>query len=151
MSMFSMTSASSVPAQVLGVVAHGEQAGVELGVQRLDAAVHDLRKAGEIVDRADVQAGGLELARGTPGRHDLDVELGQPTGEVDDAALVGDRQQGPPDANRPRLRQPFPGLCGGVLGDGGSIVGAPRVRAPDQGNTPANQEVQSIHAGANPD
>src|SRR5581483_9277817 len=29
---------------VLGVVANGQQPGVQLGVQRLDAAVHDLRK-----------------------------------------------------------------------------------------------------------
>ena len=39
-----------------GVVAAREQAGVELRVQRLDAAAHDLGEAGEVVDRADGEA-----------------------------------------------------------------------------------------------
>ena len=42
------------------VVAAGEQAGVELRVQRLDAPVHDLREAREVVDRADLEPGRLE-------------------------------------------------------------------------------------------
>ena len=46
-------------AHVLGVVADGEQAGVELGMQRLDAPVHDLREAGEVLDRAHREAGAL--------------------------------------------------------------------------------------------
>ena len=40
-----------------------EQAGVELRVQRLDAPVHDLREAREVVDRADLEPGVLERAR----------------------------------------------------------------------------------------
>ena len=41
---------------VLRLVAPGEQPRVELRVQRLDAAVHDLREAGEVGDRAHLDA-----------------------------------------------------------------------------------------------
>ena len=74
---------------VLGRVAHREQARVELGVQRLDAAVHDLGEARVVVDRADLEAGVGQLAGGAARRHELDPELGQPAGEVHDARLVG--------------------------------------------------------------
>ena len=40
---------------VLLVVAQREQPGVELRVQRLDAAAHDLREAREVLDRADLE------------------------------------------------------------------------------------------------
>ena len=56
------------------VVAAGEQAGVELRVQRLDPAVHDLREAGEVVDRADAEARGLERLRRPAGGDELDAE-----------------------------------------------------------------------------
>jgi hypothetical protein len=80
-------------ARVLGVVADREQPGIELRVQRLDAAVHDLRKPGQIVDRTDRDAGVGEC-RGGPARgDDLDPQVGQAAGEVDDARLVRDRQQ----------------------------------------------------------
>ena len=44
-------------AQVLVLVAQGEQAGVEAWVQRLYASIHHLRKAGEVLDRAHRQPG----------------------------------------------------------------------------------------------
>jgi len=62
-------------------------------VQRLHAPVHDLRKAGEVLDRADVEAGRGQLGRGAAGRDELDAEIDQATGELDDAALVRDGQQ----------------------------------------------------------
>ncbi len=37
---------------VLGIGAHGQQARVQARMQRLDAAVHHLRKPGEVLDRA---------------------------------------------------------------------------------------------------
>ena len=80
-------------AEMVGVVADREQTGVELRVERLDAAVHDLRRAGEVVDRANLETGVGQLARGASGRDDLDAERHEATGEVDDAALVGDRQK----------------------------------------------------------
>ena len=47
---------SLAAAHVLGVVAHREHAGVEPRVERLDAPVHHLREAGEVVDRAHRRA-----------------------------------------------------------------------------------------------
>ena len=119
-------------AHVLGVVAHGEQPAVELRVQRLDAAVHDLREAREVVDRAHVEARVLERARRAAGRDELDAELGQAAREVDDAALVGHRQQRTPDANRPRLRERLLHAIGGGVGDATREYPreAPRLRRP---------------------
>src|SRR4029079_14195827 len=95
-------------AQVLGVVAPGEETGVELGMERLDAAVHDLREAGEVLDAPDLEPGAHELPRGPAGGDHLDPELGQPAGEVDDAPLVGHGQQGPAHADLAPLRELLP-------------------------------------------
>ncbi len=108
-------------ADVLGVVADREQSGVELGVKRLDPAVHDLREAGEVVDRADGDPGPRELLRRPAGGDDLDAQLGQPGGEVDDPPLVGHRQQGTANTDGSRLREWLPRPGGGVVGDARSI------------------------------
>ena len=79
--------------EVLRVVADGKQAGVELGMKRLDPAVHDLREAGEITNRTDTDAGVLQLASGAARGDDLDPEIGEAAGELADAGLVRDRQQ----------------------------------------------------------
>ena len=120
-------------AHVLGVVARREQAGVELGVQRLDAAVHDLREAGEVVDGADREAGALELLGGAARGDDLDAHLDETGGEVDDPALVGNRQQGTADPDGPRLREWLPRPGAGVLGDAPEHRGGACVRAPCRG------------------
>ena len=82
---------------VLGVVAHRQQAAVQLRVQRLDPAVHDLREAGQVGDLAHLDPGVGQLARRASGRDDLDPELNQAPGELDEPGLVGDRKQGPGD------------------------------------------------------
>ena len=114
-------------AQVLGVVAQREDAGVELGVERLDAPVHHLRPAGEVVDRAHVQPGRGQLARGAAGRDQLDPELREPARELDDPALVGDRQQRPAHLHRAGLGDgQFVGAAGCAVaadGDGARIPG----------------------------
>ena len=79
--------------QVIAVVAEREQAGVQLGVKRLDPPVHDFGKAGQLGDLPDGDPRLRELAGGAAGRDDLDPQVGQATGELDDAGLVGDRQQ----------------------------------------------------------
>ena len=89
---------------VIGVVAQRQQPGVELRMERLDPAAHDLGEAGEVLDRADLQPRLGELARGAAGRDQLDAELRQPAREIGDAALVGHRQQRAPDADVTRLR-----------------------------------------------
>ena len=75
-------------AQVLRVVAAGEEPGVELGMERLDAPVHDLREAREVRDRTNRQPRGLQLPRGAAGGDDLDAEVRQAAREVGDARLV---------------------------------------------------------------
>ena len=53
---------------VLGIVAHGEDAAVDVRMQRLDPAVEHLRKAGDLGDLAHRQAGlGKRLARASRG------------------------------------------------------------------------------------
>jgi hypothetical protein len=84
-------------------------------VQRLDAPVHHLREAGEVVDRADLDAGLGEAPGGAAGRDDLDAEVLEPLGELDEAALVGDRQQGALDADLARGSRG--GLGARTLGD----------------------------------
>jgi hypothetical protein len=105
-------------------------------VQRLDAAVHDLREAGEVVDRADREAGALELLGGAARGDDLDARLDEAGGEVDDPALVGDRQQGTADPDGPRFGEWLPRPGAGVLGDARSIREAGVSERPGRG-TPA--------------
>jgi hypothetical protein len=104
-------------------------------MQRLDAAVHDLRKAGEIVDRPDGDTRALELLRRAARGDDLDAKLGEARREVDDPALVGDGQQGTADPDCSRLREWLPRPSGGVLGDGRSI-GEARVSERAREGTP---------------
>src|SRR5581483_3921915 len=84
-------------AEVLRVAADREEPGVELAVERLDAAVHDLREAREVVDRAHLDARGGQLACGAARRDELDPEVGEAAGELHDAALVRDGDQRPAD------------------------------------------------------
>jgi hypothetical protein len=91
---------------VLRVVAQRQHAGVELGVQGLDAAAHDLGKAREVLDRPDGEPGVRQLASGAARGDQLHPERREPGGELDDAALVGDGQERPADADITRLRHP---------------------------------------------
>jgi hypothetical protein len=104
-------------------------------MQRLDAAVHDLREAGEIVDGAHADAGALELLGGAARGDDLDAQIDEAGGKVDDPALVGDGQQGTADPYCSRLREWLPRPGGGVLGDARSI-GEARVSERPHGGTP---------------
>ena len=82
---------------VLGIAADGQQAAVHLGMQRLEAAVHHLGKAGVLGDVLDGDAGVLERLGGAAGRQDLDAVRRQRAGELDEAGLVGHRDQRAPD------------------------------------------------------
>ena len=75
----------------------GEQAAVDLRVQRLDPAVEHLGRPGDVFDARDRDARGFEGRRRVAGRHDLDAEVVQTLGEVDQSVLVVDRQQCPFD------------------------------------------------------
>ena len=85
-------------ARMLAVVADREQAAVHLGMQRLDAAVHHFGKAGELGDVEHGNAGiGQRLARAAGG-NELDAVRGQRAGEIDQARLVGNGEEGARDA-----------------------------------------------------
>ena len=79
---------------MLGVVADREQAAMHLGMQRLDAAVHHFGKAGQLGDVLDLQPGLGDRLRGAAGRDQLDAVAGQRLGELDQAGLVGNGNQG---------------------------------------------------------
>ena len=66
-------------------------------MQRLHAAVHHLRHAGDGADVGDGEPGVGKRLRGAAGREDLDAVLGERAREVDDAGLVGDGDQRAPD------------------------------------------------------
>ena len=88
---------------VLLVVAQRQQPGVELRVQRLDAAAHDLREAREVLDRPDLEPALAQRGRGAAGRDQLDAQRSQPARELHDPGLVGDRQQRAPHLHLTRL------------------------------------------------
>ena len=75
---------------VLRQVAAGEDAAVDDGMERLDAAVEDLGEAGELGDGLDGDAGVGEGLVGAAGGVELDAEGGEAAGEVGEACLVVD-------------------------------------------------------------
>ncbi len=79
---------------VRGEVAAGEDAAVDDGVQGLDAAVEDLGEAGEVGDGLGGDAGGVEGVVGAAGAVDLDAEVDEAAGEVDESGLVGNAKDG---------------------------------------------------------
>ena len=79
---------------VLLGIATGQQAAVDLGVQRLDAAVHHLGEPGVLLDGRHGNATVDQSLCRTAGRDDLDAELLlERTGELDHAGLVRHRDQ----------------------------------------------------------
>jgi hypothetical protein len=112
-------------------------------MQGLDAAVHDLREAGEIVDGPDGDARALELLRRPAGGDQLDAQLGETGREVDDPALVGDGQQGTADPDRSGLREWLPRPGGGVLGDARSIREARVSERPREGTPDATPRTRT--------
>jgi hypothetical protein len=112
-------------------------------MQGLDAAVHDLREACEIVDGPDGDARALELLRGPARRDELDAQVGEAGREVDDPALVGDGQQGAADPDCSRLREWLPRPGGGVLGDARSIGEARVSERPREGTPHATPRIRT--------
>jgi hypothetical protein len=82
-------------AHVGGIVAAGQQPAVDARVERLDAAVEDLRESGDIADRGHRHTGGLERGQGAAGGDHLVAEVDQPATEGGDPGLVVDAQQRP--------------------------------------------------------
>ena len=81
--------------RMLGIVAHAEQAAVDLRVKRLHPPVHHLGKAGEVGNVAHLGAELAQLRGGAAGRDDLDIVPREAGGELVEPALVGKRDQRP--------------------------------------------------------
>ena len=75
---------------MLLVTANIEQAAVDLGVQGLDAAVEHLRKAGQVADVSDHQAGLAQSTRRSAGGDQFYAKADQCLGKIHQAVLVGD-------------------------------------------------------------
>src|SRR5262249_40685423 len=81
--------------EIVGPIAPRQNAAVEGRVQRLDPAVHHLGEARDGRHIDDRQAGVDEGSRRAAGRHQLEAAPDQRAGQIDDAGLVRDAQEGP--------------------------------------------------------
>ena len=70
-----------------------EQSAMDGRMQGLDAAVHDLRKAGFLGDFADVEAGLAQLPAGAAGGNELDARRGEAFCKRNETALVRNADQ----------------------------------------------------------
>jgi hypothetical protein len=119
MSMFSTASSKETPAfaivdhdqvdrldplggegfQVVGHVAPSEDAAVKLRVQGLDPAAEDLGLTGVGGDFRDLEPSVGEGGARAPAGQEVNAARGQGARQLDQAALVGHAQQGPPHRN----------------------------------------------------
>ena len=76
-----------------GVVTPGEEGAVQARVQRLHAPAEHLGDARQILDLRRLQVVLGEVGAGAAGRDQLDAELDQPVGELEQTRLVGDRDE----------------------------------------------------------
>ena len=79
--------------ELLGLVAAGEDAGVDGRMEGLDLAADEGRDVGQVTDSADLDALAGEVLAGPVGRVDLDPELDEAAREAADAVPIGYRQQ----------------------------------------------------------
>ena len=78
---------------VFGRVAHAQQAAVDDGMQRLHAPVHHFREVGQVGDILHRQACPSDRRAGAARGDQLNTMLGEQLGGLDQAGLVGDRDQ----------------------------------------------------------
>ncbi len=78
-----------------------QDAAMDKGMQGLDPARHHFRKAGVVRDLSDRDPLGRQKAGGTTGGQDLNSTVRKGTGEIDQAGLVGNADEGA--ANRLHL------------------------------------------------
>jgi hypothetical protein len=84
---------------MLGIVPHAEQSAVHFRVKRLHAAVHHLRKAGQVRNVAHLMPKLPKLCRRPAGRDQLDAALRKPLSEAVEARLVRKRNERPFDGH----------------------------------------------------
>ena len=84
---------------MLWIVAHRQQPAVDLGVQRLDPAVHHLGKAGQLGNIHHRQPRIAQGLGGAAGRNQLYPARGKGLAQFHQPGLVGHRKQRPADRN----------------------------------------------------
>ena len=85
--------------EMLGIVAHGQQAAMHLGVQRLHAAIHHFGKTGEVGNVAHRQTGVAQSLGRAAGRDQIHTLFRQRPAQLDKARLVRNRKQGAADGD----------------------------------------------------
>ena len=113
---------------VLGIFPNGEQSAMHLGMQGLHATIHHFGKAGKVGDITHRQARISECLAGAAGGDQLDAMANQGTGEVDEAGLVGNGDEGARDAAEVGRHGASLGGCrdGGRLARAGAREKRPR-------------------------
>ena len=84
---------------VIGATA-AEQAGMHDRMQGLDAAVHDLGKAGQGTDFGNRQTRLTQALRGSAGGNEVDAEGIESAREILQSGLVGNAEQGSTNGNQ---------------------------------------------------
>jgi hypothetical protein len=78
---------------MLGIAAIGQKPAMNLGVERLDPAVHDLGETGDGRDIRHGETSSFQRLGGAAGRDKPDAARCQRAGKIDEARLVGNGQQ----------------------------------------------------------
>src|SRR5579871_3281566 len=79
---------------VFGVATDIKQTAVDKGMKGFYATVEHLGKAGQIADVLYCQAGSAQCLGGSAGGDQFNAKAGKGLGEVDQAGLIGDAEQG---------------------------------------------------------
>jgi hypothetical protein len=117
---------------MLGASAAGQNAGMQLRVKRLDAAVEDFREARRRLDRHDRDARASQRFGRSSGRDDLEAPSGEALGQLHDAVLAVNGDEGAPLAHglSSGLGSVEDGGSGGASFGSTSLGGVWRVRSP---------------------
>ena len=138
-------------------VAAGEDPSVDGRVEGLDPSVEHLGESCHLGDLADGQPGGRERSRRAAGRHELDAQLGEAAGQVDQPGLVGNGEKRPADLAHSGYRasapwvdrrlvafRPTPARPRELGGDPRRRDGSPRVEAMLLDEDPRRQRVLRV-------
>ena len=85
---------SATAATCLAIFAAMQDAAVDLGMKRLDAAVEHFGESGEFGDVFHGDAGVAQQFGGASGGDEFDAEGGELAGEIDESGFVGDTENG---------------------------------------------------------